>query len=488
MKKTCLHLFILLFLVNSLIAQKSIDADKKFIINEIDKKYDKYSEVAQKIWGFAELAFHEDKSSELLQAQLNEAGFQMETGVAGMPTGFVATYGSGKPVIAILAEFDALPGVAQEATPELKPIVGQAAGHACGHHLFGVASVAAAIEVKEWLKRTGKSGTVKLFGSPAEEAGSGKIYMVRDGYFKDVDVALHWHPGDRNAVTMTSSLAIIAAFFRFYGTASHASAAPEKGRSALDGVEAMNVMVNMMREHIPSDSRIHYVITKGGEAPNVVPAFAESNYFIRNRDVNVVKDLWKRVQDAATGAALGTGTKVEWEIMGGSYSMLINKTLNEVMQKNLEAVGGVTYTEGEKEFARKLQTTFTNTEIPPIENAAKVMTAAEVMEQFKKSSGGGSTDVADVSWNVPTVGISAATWVPGTAAHSWQAVAAGGMTIGKKGMIVAAKTIALTALDLFTQQEVIDKAKVELDKQRGKDYKFESLMGNRKPPLDYYKK
>ena len=468
-------------------AQKNTDAEKKQIMSDLDKKNDKYSALAQTIWGYAELAFLENKSSVLLQNQLKEAGFQVEAGVADMPTAFVATYGSGKPVIGILAEFDALPGIAQEAVPEKKTIQGQTAGHACGHHLFGVASMAAAIEVKEWLKRTGKSGTIKLYGTPAEEAGSGKIYMVRAGLFNDADAVLHWHPGDRNAVTASSSLANVTAKFRFYGVASHAAASPEKGRSALDGIEAMNIMVNMMREHVPSDSRIHYVITKGGEAPNVVPAFAESNYFIRHRDVNIVKDLWKRVQDAATGAALGTGTRVEWELTGGVYSLLNNTAINEVLQNNLNLVGGVKYTDEEKVFAQKIQTTFLNAETPKLENAEKVLQPAEVAEMMKKQTGGGSTDVADVSWVVPTSGISAATWVPGTPAHSWQAVAAGGMTIGKKGMLVAAKTLTLSAIDLMTRQDVIEKAKQELNTAQGKGFKYESLVGSRKPPLDYYK-
>ena len=469
------------------VAQKNNDAEKKQIMSDLDKKNDKYSALAQTIWGYAELAFLESKSSVLLQNQLKEAGFQVEAGVADMPTAFVATYGSGKPVIGILAEFDALPGIAQEAVPEKKTIQGQTAGHACGHHLFGVASMAAAIEVKEWLKRTGKSGTIKLYGTPAEEAGSGKIYMVRAGLFNDADAVLHWHPGDRNAVTASASLANVTAKFRFYGVASHAAASPEKGRSALDGIEAMNIMVNMMREHVPSDSRIHYVITKGGEAPNVVPAFAESNYFIRHRDVNIVKDLWKRVQDAATGAALGTGTRVEWELTGGVYSLLNNTAINEVLQNNLNLVGGVKYTDEEKAFAQKIQTTFLNAETPKLENAEKVLQPAEVAEMMKKQTGGGSTDVADVSWVVPTSGISAATWVPGTPAHSWQAVAAGGMTIGKKGMLVAAKTLTLSAIDLMTRQDVIEKAKQELNTAQGKGFKYESLVGSRKPPLDYYK-
>jgi aminobenzoyl-glutamate utilization protein B len=487
MKISSLLLGFVLLISIQISAQKATDTEKKLIISELDKKYDKYSKVAQTIWDYAELAFLESKSSLLLQSQLKEAGFQVEAGVADMPTAFVATFGSGKPIIGILAEFDALPGIAQEAVPEKKTIQGQAAGHACGHHLFGVASMAAAIEVKEWLKRTGKSGTIKLYGTPAEEAGSGKIYMVRAGLFNDVDAVLHWHPGDRNAVTASSSLANVTAKFRFYGIAAHAAASPEKGRSALDGIEAMDYMVNMMREHIPSDSRIHYVITKGGEAPNVVPAFAESNYFIRHKDVLIVKDLWKRVQDAATGAALGTGTKVEWELTGGVYSLLVNNTINEVLQSNLNLVGGVKYTDEEKVFAQKIQSTFMNTDFPKIESSEKILQPADVAELLKKQSGSGSTDVSDVSWVVPTSGVSTATWVPGTPAHSWQAVAAGGTNIGKKGMLVAAKTLTLSAIDLMTQQPLIEKAKQELNTVRGKDFKYESLVGTRKPPLDYYK-
>src|SRR5882762_3084439 len=323
------------------------------VFKSIESKNDFYSGIAQKIWGFAEVGFQETQSSALLQQTLKDAGFQVEAGVAGMPTAFIATYGSGKPVIGILGEFDALPGVAQEAVPELKPIAGQKAGHACGHHLFGTASSAAAIAVKAWLIANKKSGTIKFFGTPAEEGGSGKVYLVREGFFNGVDAVFHWHPSAKNSATYSSSLSNKSGKFRFYGVASHASGSPQRGRSALDAVEAMDAMVNMLREHVTQETRIHYVITRGGEAPNVVPAFAEAYYYVRHPQRDDVKSIWERVVKAAEGGAMGTGTTVEYEVTGGVYNMLPNETLAKVMDANLHTIGGYTLTDKEKEFAQK---------------------------------------------------------------------------------------------------------------------------------------
>lgn len=447
---------------------------------QIDATKKTYEDIALKIWGYAEIGYKETKSSGLLQATLRDAGFTVQAGVADMPTAFVASYGSGSPIIGILAEFDALPGVSQEAVPEKKERPGSAAGHACGHHLFGAASTDAAIALKNWMQATGQKGTLRLYGSPAEEGGSGKVYLVRAGLFNDVDAVLHWHAGDRNAVRLSSSLANKSGKFRFHGIAAHAAASPDRGRSALDGVEAMDHMVNMMREHVPDSTRIHYVITKGGEAPNVVPAFAEVYYYVRSPSREVVVDVWDRVCKAAQGAAMGTGTTVDWEITGGVYELLPNEALARAMHANLETVGGVPYTDEEKAFAAKIGKTLFG-KPTAVETAALVMP----FDPKSASSGGGSTDVADVSWTTPTVGLNAATWVPGTPAHSWQAVAAGGTGIGLKGMIVAAKTIALTGVDLFTQPELLKKAKAELEQRRGADFKYESMVGTRKPPLDY---
>jgi aminobenzoyl-glutamate utilization protein B len=458
--------------IGALYAQKA----KKEVIQAIDAKQDSYAAIARQIWDYAEVGYKEEKSSALLAETLEKAGFKVERGVAGIPTAFIATFGSGKPVIAILGEYDALPGVSQDAVPELKAVAGKTAGHACGHNLFGTASAAAAIEVKNWLIANKKAGTIRFYGTPAEEGGAGKVYMVRDGLFKDVEAVIHWHPGDDNSVEAGGTLANKSGKFRFYGIASHAAASPERGRSALDGVEAMDAMVNMLREHVSEKTRIHYVITRGGEAPNVVPAFAEVYYYVRHPHVDEVKATWERVVKAAQGAATGTETRVEVEVTGGVYNMQPNDVLAKVMDKNLHEIGGYTYSAEEKAFAEKIQTTFTK---PP------KLESTQTVAALQHRDGIGSTDVADVSWVVPTVGLSTATWVPGTAAHSWQAVAAGGTTIGSKGMIIAAKAIAATALDLFEQPATIAAAWKELDSRRGTDFKYQAVLGDRKPALNY---
>ena len=467
--------FILFIVFSTLVfAQKT---DK--ITANLDAKKEVYSSIAQQIWGFAEMGYQEEKSAELLQQTLSNEGFKVTKGVAGIPTAFIAEYGEGLPVIAILGEYDALPGLSQEAVAEKKS-AGKAAGHACGHHLFGPASTAAAIEVKNWLKTNKKKGTIRFYGCPAEEGGSGKVYLVREGLFNDVDAALHWHPGDANDANPGSALANKSAKFRFHGIASHAGMAPEKGRSALDGVEAMNMMVNMMREHIPSDARIHYVITNGGKAPNVVPDFAEVYYYVRHSNRKMVLDIFDRIAKAAEGAALGTGTKMDYELIGGTHELLPNITLQKMMHANLVKVGGVQYTEKEKEFGNQIIQSL-GIENGSLEKAAMVQPYKTLDPSF------GSTDVGDVSFTVPTAGMGSATWVPGTPAHSWQAVAAGGTDIGNKGMMVAAKTIALTAIDLFLNPSIILKAKEELNQKRGIDFKYTPLLGDRKPALDYRK-
>ena len=481
--KNKISLILIMLLSFSMFAQKALDKsftkDKKKVLKELDNKFDDYSKIAHEIWEFAELGYKESKSSNLLSSTLEEEGFSIEQGVAEIPTAFVATYGSGKPVIAILAEFDALPGVSQDAVPYRKEITKGGSGHACGHHLFGAGSTAAAIAVKNWLKANGKTGTVKLMGTPAEEGGAGKVYMVRAGLFDDVDVTLHWHPGSSNSASAVSSLSNKSAKFRFYGQASHAAAAPERGRSALDGVEAMNHMANLLREHVPMETRIHYVITSGGEAPNVVPEYAEVFYYVRHPDMKQVKSIFERLVKAAEGAALGTGTKMEYEVIHGLYNVLPNQTISKKMYANLSAIGGVQYSDEEKVFAEKIMKTYPDIN-PSIQDA---QTIKPYTVSYKGT--GGSTDVGDVSWAVPTAGLRTATWIPGTSAHTWQAVAAGGTSIGHKGMLVAAKAMALTAIDIYNEPTLADEAQAELLKMRGKDFKYEALLGDRKPPLNY---
>lgn len=464
-----------------LLCTLSVNAQKKKndVLKQLDAKAETYSEIAHTIWDLAEMGYLEEKSSALLQETLAAEGFSIEKGIAGIPTAFVAEYGSGYPVIGILGEYDALPGLSQEAVPEKKSAGGEA-GHACGHHLFGTASTAAAISVKDWMKANNIKGTIRFYGCPAEEGGSGKVYMVREGVFDDVDVALHWHPSSANAASAGAALANKSAKFRFYGISAHAAAAPQMGRSALDGVEAMNYMVNMMREHVPEDARIHYVITEGGEAPNVVPDFAEVYYYARHHTRDVVVDIFDRMVKAAEGAALGTGTTMEYEMIGGTHELLPNLTLQKMMHDNLVKVGGITYTPEEKAFAEKISKSLGNESLN-IKVAETVQPYKETAEAF------GSTDVGDVSFTVPTAGLGTATWVPGTPAHSWQAVAAGGMSIGSKGMMVAAKTIALTAMDIFENPKTVEAAKKELEERRGKDFKYVPMLGNRPPALDYRK-
>jgi aminobenzoyl-glutamate utilization protein B len=477
--------YLVLIMVSTIItvtAQKKAAVSKELALknqaaSSMQDNYAQYKNMALQIWDYAEVGYKEEKSTALLQQALKDNGFTVQAGVADIPTAFVATYGSGSPVIAILAEFDALPGLSQTTDPEKKS-AGKIAGHACGHHLFGVASVASGIAIKKLIEEKKLTGTIKVLGCPAEEGGSGKVYMVRAGLLNDVDVAIHWHPGNSNAVTMTSALANKSAKFRFYGVSAHAAGAPERGRSALDAVEAMNYMVNMMREHIPQETRIHYVITNGGKAPNVVPDFAEVYYYIRHPKRDQVLSIFDRVVDAANGAALGTGTKTDFEIIGGTHDLLLNSSLAAVMQKNLEATGGVQYTATETAFAKKIQESFTVT-VDSINTAAIVKPL-----KIEKDAGGGSTDVGDVSYVVPTVGLRSATWVAGTAAHSWQAVACGGTEIGTKGMMVAAKTMALTAIDLYLNPLLITKAKEEFVKEKG-SYQYKALLGDRKPALNY---
>lgn len=450
---------------------------KPEVARYVDARADSLTSIAMEIWDLAELGYQEDRSAALLADHLEAHGFTVERGVAGMPTAFVASYGSGSPVIGILGEYDALPGINQDRVPQRQPIEGKTTGHACGHNLFGTASMAAAIASAEWLRHSGRAGTVRFYGTPAEEGGSGKVYMVRAGLFEDVDVVLQWHAGDENDASPGTNLAIKSARFRFAGVSAHAAAAPDRARSALDGVEAMNHMANLMREHVPQETRLHYVITDGGKAPNVVPDFAEVYYYVRNPDPERVREIFDRLVRAAEGAALGTGTSMEYEVMGGSYSRLPIEALQRVVYENLVTVGGVRYTEQERAFAVELKTSLP-ADSPPIESAAEI-------QPFEWEQTWASTDAGDVSWNVPTSTLSTATWVPGTAAHTWQAVAADGTSIGVKGMMVAAKTIALSAVDLFSDAEKLAAIRAEFVERRGADFRYEPLLGDRDPPLDY---
>jgi len=451
--------------------------DHSNLDQSIDSHQQQFEKIAMQIWDIAEVGYQEYQSSSLLKASLAKEGFRIEDNVANIPTAFIAEYGQGSPVIGILGEFDALPGLAQSASPFKEKYKENIAGHACGHHLFGAGSAWASVVVKEWLSSNNKKGTIRFYGTPAEEGGSGKVYMAREGLFDDVDVVLHWHPSSDNHARPRTSNSNKSARFSFKGISAHAASAPEKGRSALDGVESMNMMVNLMREHMPQDSRIHYVITKGGLAPNVIPDEAEVYYYVRHPKRQMVGELFDRVVKAAKGAAMGTETSVSFEVMHGNYSLMPNDTLQKIMHEKLSARGGIVYSSEEKKFANTIYKTLVNP-------TAQVGDQENVLS-YKQTHGYGSTDVGDVSWLVPTAGLRISTWVPGTSAHSWQAVAAGGTTIGLKGTKLAAEILSETAIEIYLDPAIASKAKQELERRVGADFNYVPLLGDRKPPLDY---
>ena len=452
----------------------SNDSDLDHTIN---KHQSQFENIAMQIWDLAEVGYQEYKSSKLLQDALEDHGFKIQNNVANIPTAFIAEYGSGKPVIAILGEFDALPGVAQSASPFKESYKDNQAGHACGHHLFGSGSAWSSVVIKEWLIANKIRGTIRFYGTPAEEGGSGKVYMARAGLFNDVDIALHWHPGSVSHARPRTSNSNKSARFTFTGISAHAASAPEQGRSALDGVESMNMMVNLMREHIPQDSRIHYVITKGGLAPNVIPDKAEVYYYVRHPKRKMVENLFKRVVKAAKGAAMGTETEVSYEVMHGNYPLMPNDTLQRIMHKKLSDRGGITYSSEENDFANEIYKTFLN----PSE---KIGDQKNILP-YESTHGYGSTDVGDISWLVPTGGTRIATWVPGTSAHSWQAVASGGTTIGLKGTKLAVQVLTETAREIYLNPDIVKQAEAELLTNVGEDFNYVPLLGDRNPPLDY---
>ena len=454
----------------------SLAADE--LLDRIDSQRGKYVEIASKIWRWAEVGYREVQSSSLLADELEAAGFRVTRGVADIPTAFVAEFGEGKPVIGILAEYDALPGMEQEAVPSKQPLKSNKAGHACGHHLFGTASTWSAITVKEEMVAKKLKGTLRLYGCPAEEGGSGKVFMVRAGLFKDCDVVLHWHPGAENRAGLETNLANISGKFRFRGKAAHAAGAPHLARSALDAVMLFCHGVDLLREHVPQETRLHYVITNGGNAPNIVPDFAEVYMYARHPDPKTLDGIWTRIEKCAEGGAIATETTRSLELVGNTANLLPNDALAKLLDKHLRAIGGVTYTPEETKFAETLRPSLLRSELPPLTEASQVKSVGDGQRY-------GSTDVGDVSWAVPTGGFSTACVFPGVPMHSWQAVACGGTTVGHKGMVIAAKTLTLATLELLTNPNEIASAKESFDKRRaGKSYQTR-FPKDQRPALNY---
>jgi len=468
-----LHLTLSLLLLSTTAAfARKID-----LTASIDKRSEATWNAAKQIWGFAEPGYQETKSSALLADMLEKAGFTVERGIAKMPTAFTASYGKGAPVIAILGEYDALPELAQSTDPFRQKLKeGNGYGHGCGHHLFGTASASACIALKEQIEKGNIKGTVRFYGCPAEEGGGAKAFMVRDGYFKDVDICLHWHPGNRNVAGEGASLARMAVKFRFTGKAAHAAGSPDLGRSALDAVQLTCHAAELLREHTPDGTRIHHVITHGGGgAPNVVPETAEVYFYIRHPKGDIVSKLYPRLLKCAQGAELATETKLEVKYEGGIMEILPNDSLAQITRNNLAKLNDLAFDAEEEKFALRVQETFD--EKTPLASIKNVFGAG--------GPGRGSTDVGDVSWVVPTNGFSTVCFVPGSAGHSWQNVAASGTSIGRKGMQLAAKTMAATAWDIFADPKIIETAREEHKRQLN-GRKYLSLMGkDQPPPLDY---
>ncbi len=452
-------------------------ADSDSVLARVAAHADRFGTISRQIWETPELGFHETKSSALLQSELRANGFQVFANVANMPTGFTATFGSGKPVIALMGEFDALPGLSQKDVPALSPAQPGAPGQGCGHNLLGSASALAAVAIKEEMQAKGLKGTLRFYGTPAEEGGGGKIYMLHAGLFKDVDAVLAWHPGDSNRVNMSSLLANNGGRFKFYGVASHAAAAPDRGRSALDGVMIFLNAVEYLREHVPQETRIHYVITNGGSAANIVPAFAEANLIARNPDAQVLDGIWQRIMDCARAGALASGTRMEFE-QGTNYSnVLPNDELTEVLGRAMQKAGGYEYTPGEKTFAVELQKTLAG----PVRSPGP----EKVHTDMSEGVGSASSDAGDVSWVVPTAQFTAATFVPGVSAHTWQAAACAGTSIGRKGMVVAARTLAIAGVELFENPSEVKAARDAYEKRlEGRKWSTR-IAPDSKPPLDY---
>ncbi|MFQ5824935.1 MAG: amidohydrolase [bacterium] len=466
-RRICFITFILLWLSSGTIyAQNSSEkatADKWITENESGLK-----QVNQRIWSLAELGLLEHKSSETLINLLEEHGFTVKRGVANMPTAFIASYGSGKPKIAILAEYDALPGLSQKASPVREPRENNTNGHACGHSIYGTASTGAAIAVRQTLEKYNLKGTVQLYGTPAEETGIGKIYMAKEGLFDDCDVVLHWHASDRTRSSFSTTKALTSVKFTFHGLAAHASLSPHQGKSALDAVELMDIGANFLREHLPEDARIHYVITDGGGQPNVVPPVAQVWYYLRANKHSDVEYMFQRMIEIAKGAAMMTQTTVNWQVDSDTHEILPNQPLAQLIYNNLQKIGPPKFTGEEKSFARQTQ--------QPLKKQFK-NALSETIDELPKEPAlvKASTDVGDVSWMVPTGGLNVASYTFGAPGHSWQIVACTGMSIGEKGMLVAARALAYTAIDLFTAPEWIKKAKADFEKRK-EGYEFVSLL------------
>ncbi len=461
-------------------ADDKLPATHADVIRHLDDLRPQLVAMNQDIWNYAELGLEEYRSSSRLMKALQKAGFTVREGVSGIPTAVVAEFGSGKPVIGILGEYDALPELSQEIGGSRKAVAGRNAGHGCGHSALGTAAVGAALAVKQVMERHKLPGTIRVYGTPAEETLIGKVYMTLDGQFNDLDACLHWHPGTKNETQYMTSKALISAKFTFTGLPAHASGSPDKGRSALDGVELMNVGANYMREHVPQTNRIHYVITNGGGQPNVVPATAQVWYYVRADAHEDAERQFDWLRDIADGAAKMSRTKVRMQIDTDCHEVIPNLPLSKVVQRNFERIGPPIFDDKDRKLAKMLQeplrADFAVREDKPLHDVVEPLPAQP------KPATGGSTDVGDVSWYVPTSGVSAACFPLGSPGHSWQNVAAIGSPMGHKGMMVAAKVLACSTVDLLRDSKTLKEAKADLQKRlKSRPYTTRIPKGQKAP-------
>lgn len=471
-------IFFLLFGLTAtlpVVAQK-MTASKKSVVQSVEAHQDELIAISDSIWALAETAFQETGSSKILADYAEANGFAVERGVAGIPTAFVATYGSGQPVISVLGEFDALPGISQKAQPDKEPLHPGAAGHGCGHNLFGTASLASAIAIKELIESGKLKGTVKFLGTPAEEKFFAKIWMVQAGLWDDVDVNVSWHPADHTEADVQSTLSLVDFKVEFYGQTAHASADPWNGRSASDALELYTTGINYYREHIQPTVRIHYHIQDGGQVVNVVPDYARLWVRVRDTKREGLMPVYERVREMAQGAAIMANVDYKISLISGIYEVLVNRAGGEIMQQNLELLGPITYTDQEQEFAKKIQEA---TGKPQIGMDSSI----EPMKETEDHPGGGSTDVGDVSWNVANINLGVTTAPKDTPWHSWAVVACGGMSIGHKGMLQAAKAMGMTMADLFENPKLVEKVKSEYQMRKG-DTKYEPIIPDGPPPIN----
>lgn len=474
------------------------DEAKQIAIKWVKQNKEKLREISDKIWSYAELGYVEFKSSKLLADELEKHDFKVERGVAGIPTAFVGTWGKDKPVIGVMGEYDALPGLSQKAVPHKDPIKSGDPGHGCGHNIHGTSGLGGVIALKHAIDEVGIPGTAKFFGCPAEEMLSGKVWMVKEGVFNNVDAVLSHHPSSMNVAGLSSSNANNAVKFHFHGKTSHAAGSPEQGRSALDAVELMNVGVNFLREHIIQDARIHYVIEEGGGQPNVVPDYARSWYLIRAPERDQVEPIYNRILKIAEGAALMTETELQVEFIKGIYNKIPSENLSKVITANMKEIGAPEYTSEEMNFAKDIsksisteskRTSLWKTKRPGWENLMDVLMDRTIPDAWNDGQiSHGSTDVSDVSWQTPTMEFSTATYTLGTPGHSWQNVAFSGMSIGHKALFFASKVIATTAIDFLVKPKLLKKAREELNRRKaGRTYKT-PIPDDLGPPLDQWKK